>query len=46
MNVSAELDRSMRYLFAYGLFNEPVNSSIYAVSDDGADSGLEICSGT
>jgi hypothetical protein len=46
MNVSAELDRIIRYLFTYGLFNDPVNSSVYAVSDDGTGSGLEICRGS
>jgi len=36
MNVSAELDRIMRYLFTYCLFTNPFISSAYVVSDDGA----------
>jgi len=45
MNVSAKLDRNMRYLLTYVSFNYSVNSSGYAVSDDGAGSGLEVCRG-
>jgi len=45
MNVSAKLDRNMRYLLTYVLFNDPVNSSGYAVLYEGAGSGLEICRG-
>ena len=45
MDVSAKLHRNMRCLLTCGLFNDPVNSSGYAVSDDGAGSGLEMCEG-
>jgi hypothetical protein len=45
MNMSAELDRTVRYLLTCSLFKEPVDSSSYAASSDGAGSGMEICRG-